>query len=312
MIRFVKHKDIDKNKWDECIKSSFNSIIYAYSWYLDIVTRNHWDAFITGDYNAVMPLPSKKKFGVKYLYQPLFTQQLGVFSKDYDENLIQEFVNGIIKKFRFAEYNFNVGNILNTISQNLIKNINLELNLKKRYSEISSAYSQNHKRNIKKAKENNIIITYNTEVNDIIDLFRNGRGAEIKSFNNHSYFTLEELIRTLRRKNLISAAGAYSPNENQPICGVIFLKDKERQIFFFSGNNEVSKESGAMHLLVDSFIEQCTGFCQTLDFEGSNNENLARFYRGFGAEEKYYYSIRVNNLPALTKRFLYLYKKFRY
>ncbi len=311
MIRFVKYKDIDKNKWDNCIADCYNSIIYAFSWYLDIVTLNKWDAFIADDYKAVMPLPSKKKFGIKYLYQPLFTQQLGVFSKSFDELLINDFINITKEHFRFAEYNFNVGNINSYIKENFIKNINLELNLEKPYADIFSSYSNNHKRNIKKAKENNISINYNVDFKSIIELFKKDKGARLNSFTNKSYIILNDLLTLLAEKGLIKSVGAFCPNEKEPICGVIFLKDNIRQIFLFSGNSLTAKETGVMHMLVDSYIEQCCKNEQILDFEGSNDENLARFYKGFGAEEKCYYSLRINNLPSITKRFLYLYKKFR-
>jgi hypothetical protein len=108
---------------------------------------------------------------------------------------------------------------------------------------------------------------------------------------------------------MLSCIGSY--NGENLIAGIIFLKDNNRQIFLFSGNNKIAKEVGAMYLLADSFIEQSCETTETLDFEGSNNENLARFYRGFGSEEKYYFSLKHNNLPSLTKRFLYFYKKLK-
>jgi hypothetical protein len=55
MIKYLKHKEINKEKWDKCISSSHNKIIYALSWYLDVVSPN-WDGLIKGDYEAVMPI----------------------------------------------------------------------------------------------------------------------------------------------------------------------------------------------------------------------------------------------------------------
>src|SRR6056297_1897646 len=80
MINYYLHKNIDKQKWDNCIQHAHNELIYAYSWYLDIVSP-HWDALIQGDYEMVMPLPKKRKYRITYLIQPLFTQQLGIFYK---------------------------------------------------------------------------------------------------------------------------------------------------------------------------------------------------------------------------------------
>ena len=81
MINYLSDKEIDFNKWDDCIDKS-TSLIYPLSWYLNCVSPN-WNAFIlekNGIYQAVFPICSKKKAGISYIYQPFFTQQLGYFS----------------------------------------------------------------------------------------------------------------------------------------------------------------------------------------------------------------------------------------
>ena len=80
MIHYLKRKDIDIVKYNTCIEASINTRIYAYSWYLDIVATN-WDILVLNDYEAVMPLPWRQKYFIKYMYPPAWTQQLGVFSK---------------------------------------------------------------------------------------------------------------------------------------------------------------------------------------------------------------------------------------
>ncbi len=80
MIKYLKHHEVAKDKWDECIDKAFNGIIYAYSWYLDLVSPE-WEALIEDDYSIVFPLTQRNKNNINYLFQPVFTQQLGVFSK---------------------------------------------------------------------------------------------------------------------------------------------------------------------------------------------------------------------------------------
>ena len=77
-IAYLTYQQINKSKWDDCINKSINKLIYAESFYLDTITEN-WDAIVLNDYEAVMPLIWKKKFGIKYLYQPAFLQQAGIF-----------------------------------------------------------------------------------------------------------------------------------------------------------------------------------------------------------------------------------------
>ena len=59
-IYYLKNKDIDLDKWNECIKNSFNGIVYAYSWYLDIVNEE-WEALVDENYTRVMPLTFANK-----------------------------------------------------------------------------------------------------------------------------------------------------------------------------------------------------------------------------------------------------------
>ena len=80
MIKYIKRRDLDITKYDACIENSIQSRIYALSWYLDVVADN-WDVLVLNDYEAVMPIPWKQKFGLKYITQPYFCQQLTIYSK---------------------------------------------------------------------------------------------------------------------------------------------------------------------------------------------------------------------------------------
>jgi hypothetical protein len=86
---------------------------------------------------------------------------------------------------------------------------------------------------------------------------------------------------------------SVSSSENNLIASALFVRDTHRHIFLFSGLSEEGKQKGAMPFLIDSFIQEHSGNNITLDFEGSNNENLARFYGSFGAEKNAYYGIRI-------------------
>ncbi|MCO5264962.1 MAG: hypothetical protein M9948_03645 [Lentimicrobium sp.] len=56
-----------------------------------------------------------------------------------------------------------------------------------------------------------------------------------------------------------------------------------------------------MSLLIDHFIKNFSGNHLTLDFEGSNDANLARFYSSFGSTRVTYPSIRLNNFPSIIR-----------
>ncbi|MGZ8510263.1 MAG: hypothetical protein ACXWWA_07800, partial [Chitinophagaceae bacterium] len=99
-IRFVPYKEIDLTKWDNCISTASNGLIYGYSYYLDHMAKQ-WDALVLDDYEAVMPLTWNRKYGIAYLYQPFLTAQLGVFGQDISAELLASFLQAIPAKFLY-------------------------------------------------------------------------------------------------------------------------------------------------------------------------------------------------------------------
>src|SRR5690349_23398356 len=109
-IQYLKREEIDSNRWDKCIEKADNGLIYAYSFYLDHMADN-WDALVLGDYEAVMPLTWRRKFGIYYLYQPFVTASLGVFTTlPIDETLMATFIDQIPRKFKLIDIDLNTGN----------------------------------------------------------------------------------------------------------------------------------------------------------------------------------------------------------
>ena len=81
--------------------------------------------------------------------------------------------------------------------------------------------------------------------------------------------------------------------------------------FLFSGLTIEGKQRQAMTFLLDHVIKLNAGKPMTFDFEGSDDENLARFYLGFGGEERRYPSYSYNNMSAAGKAVLRLWKKIK-
>lgn len=300
MIKYLKHHQINKALWDDCIDRSVNSLIYAYSWYLDIACPE-WDALIEDNYSSIFPLTKAGKYGIKYLFQPFFAQQLGLFSVNpLSDKLLSDFLQNIPSEFHFIEIAVNSENKSVPSGFDVVKNINCELNLNSSYETIYSHYSTNAKRNLAKAKKSDLTINNKADINDIITLFRQNRGKEITKLSDRHYLILLRLIETCIQKGKATISSIYS-SRNKLTAAAVFLKTKKRNIFLFSGSDIDSKENGAMFLLIDNFIKQNSAQDSILDFEGSNNPNLAKFYNGFGAIENSYYLIKKNSLPLFIK-----------
>jgi hypothetical protein len=307
LIRYLQHNEIDKEKWDACIKGSFNSMAYAASWYLDQIHED-WEALVEDDYERVMPLTGRKKFGVYYLFQPYFVQQLGVFSKSIlTPGIIKNFINNIPEKFQFVDIKLNSFNNLSDKSLDLQPNRNYVLDLIHDYNKLYSRYSSNTKRNLKKSANSNLSLVKNIKPEAIITLFRDNRGKNLKNWTDSHYLQLQKLIYLSIHNGKGITYGVFTEH-NQLCAGAFFLSSSNRLIFLFSGADKTALETGAMPLLIDEVIKEYAPGNLVLDFEGSNDDNLARFYKGFGAKESSYLSLKINRLKFPMKSVLNVYQ----
>jgi len=296
MIRHLRHHEIDKERWDDSIRKSFNGIIYAYSWYLDIVSPG-WEALMNDEYKTVMPLTGGKKMGIRYLFTPFFVQQLGVFSSSkLTADDVLGFLKAIPAEYKYWEVNLNTFNNVAGSAFTFKPNLTHELDMIQGIEAIRKDYADNTKRNIKKAQLQNLAIVHNPKREEIISLFRANRGKDIEVLQEQHYDILRKLLQALDGRGRLHTRGVVNEN-NELVAGAFFTDANGKVIFLFSGNSPEGKEKGAMFLLIDNFIAENSHKNLVLDFEGSNDPQLARFYRGFGAKECVYLQARMNGLP---------------
>ena len=309
MIRYLTHNQIDKSLWDECVEQSPDGLVYVWSWYLDAVHPG-WEALVEDDYKAVMPLTSGNKFGVKYLFQPFFTQKFGIFSKNKLSNEeIEAFLTAIPDKFKFAEFRINTSSSsddLKDFQTSVHRNIELQLN--QEYSVIAENYHSNTKRDLAKAKKEGLKAVAAVEPSVVIDLFRKNRGQDIKHWGDKEYNRLLGLVKTAQSHEKCLVLGVNANNNDKLVAGAFFMISHHKIVFLFSGTDEANKELHGLTFLLDYVIEKYSGTDFTLDFEGSDNDGLARFYKGFGGEEKYYRELKFNKLNKIYKFALKIFK----
>lgn len=311
MITYLQHHQIDFTKWDSCVNYAINGIIYPYSFYLNQVSPG-WEALIYKDYEAVMPLPVKKKWGVWYIIQPLFVQQLGVFSnRPVDENMIEAFLVAIPRKFRYVNIPLNTYNPLKIKEKYASRTSKTyELDLISPYDQIQRGYSGQTRRNLKKAKQERVFIIRNTDPMPLIESFRKNRGKSVSNLQESSYETLKHLIYSGIHRGDTQVYSAYS-KQNTFCAGVVFFTSHKKSILIFSGSTPEARTNGAMTAIIDTFIQDHAGINLTLDFEGSNEENLARFYAGFGSKECVFLQLEMQHFPLMIKPLVNMYLRLR-
>jgi hypothetical protein len=290
-VRYLHRWQVDDERWNQAVSSSGFSMVYAQSWYLD-ACADYWAALVLEDYDFVMPVAYRRKLGFKYLYQPRFCQQLGIYSeKQVDAQIVTAFLNTLRKHFWLGDYAFNEGNLLEASrTLQVTENVNFVLGMKAEYETLSKAYSENCRRNIKKAMQSGLKFSGDVSISELVLL---------KEKHDHSpqthkhYQSLAEMFSGMLEAGRVQA---YGMKLGQELCaGAIFASGHIRIHYLLSVSTSTGKENSAMFGLIDRVIQRHAGQDLDLDFEGSNLEHLARFFRGFGAQAQRYQRIRFNN-----------------
>ena len=294
MIVFHENYEIDKVRWDNCIKDSPRSLPYAYSWYLDHMSPG-WQALIEGDYNSVFPIPGSVRFGIKYIATPIFLQQLGVCCSDKTNPIdISRFLDKIPDDFKLVDL---------CVGQKVIHNefivtekADFELDLSKPYELLYKNFNRNCKRNILQSSKFRPVITDDIAPIDLIKLFIENKGSEINGIKKSAYSRLENLMNYCISNKKGKISGVL--NENKKLFyGLFFLISEGRKTMILLANTPESHEKRTGYYVYNELIRESAGSDIVLDFSGSSIPSIASFMKSFGSVNNPYYRIYRNRLP---------------
>ena len=240
----------------------------------------------------------QKKWGIKYLYQPLFSQQLGIFPNPTE--IIKEiFYTELLKNFKYSDFQINSKNSATSNEKdiNFAARVNYLLPLNQDYNLLSKSFSKNTKRNLVKANKNKLSLVQGIRLEEYLEFKQENLVA---SLNKKDFASLKSLIAFGQYKGFGKIYGVYS-EDNKLCAAVYFCRWKNRVIYMNAASNELGKELRGMYFLVDKFIKNHAAQNITLDFEGSMIPGVARFYNGFGATPETYFQLKFNRLPLPLK-----------
>ncbi|WP_299064864.1 hypothetical protein [uncultured Polaribacter sp.] len=280
MIKLISRKNINIDKYDDCIQNSIQSRIYAFSWYLDRVSKN-WSVLVLKDYEAVLPISWQRKLFFKYSNQPYFSQQLGVFSKkQISKELQEEFLSQVSAKFFKVVIHLNSQNY-STENTSTLKNYKLSLNTD--YDSLKKRFSKGRKHAIKVGDKASLVLK-ETTIDELIKIHNDNYLYKIP------YNVLRELSKSILSNKKGFLLGVFE--DGQLLGGALFTNHNKRITYLFATFTVKGKTLQASSFLLSEVIKkhQQTGII--LDFEGGNMPNIAKFYRSFGAEEENYFAFK--------------------
>lgn len=290
-LQYLQRNEIDSVKWNRCIDQAVNGMIYGYSWWLDEMAVK-WEGLILNDYEAVMPLTQKRKYGIRYLYQPPFTQQLGIFSQEpVSPALTKLFLNEADKHFSFAEIFLNYGNP----SPSLISRTNLILPLSSPYALINKNYKKDLIKNLKKAAHYRFVYKKDYNLDKALELFRQAYGVRLPHLKEEDYNRFRRAcVNALEHKAVLLRA--LYDEQNRLLATALFLQSHGRLYLIQSTTLSGGRRIKANHYLLDSMIREFSERPLILDFEGSDIAGIAHFYKNFGSAVQPYFFYKKNTL----------------
>jgi hypothetical protein len=300
LIQYIPYQEIDKAKWDNCISKSPNGLLFAYSWYLDAVC-DKWNALVYKNYEAVMPITVKSKLGISYFFNPIFAPQLGVFfSNKISDKILHEMISAIPGSIKLIDICLNSENKIEGLADYKVTQKHCQyIDLNISFESIKSGYSSNLIRNLKKAEKNNLELKINSEVKNVITLFKKGKGGKLEEMKPKTFLHLEKLLKAIIKNKSGKIYNAYF--ENQLIASACFAWSNNRIIYIKGGSTELGREKGAMHFIMDAVIKEFSNTEKVFDFGGSNITEVARFNKNFGSSDYVYSCLKKNSLPSYIK-----------
>ena len=310
-IRHVCHNDIDKSKWDNAILASPQCRVYATSWYLDAATNRQWNALVSENYEHVMPLPVKRLWpGTSIIYQPVLSQQLGIFGRNIGSSDIQDFLQAIPNKFAEVSIPMNSANrIFEIDGYQVVEKTNLELDVSISYKELYSAFQKGVRSALKKG-QHSLILSESDDVDTLVSFYKEVMQSKL-NLKNSRFTLIRSIIMALMSRNYGFIVEARDLQGNL-VGANFFCVFEGRIINLFGASNLAGRKLEAMHNLLNFTFLKYAGKPFIFDFEGSDIPPVKAFFESFGAKHQPYAVYTRTKISPLLSTIRSLKASFRF
>lgn len=306
-VQLLNSEHIDPEKWDRFIGSSLEGAVYHEYETLNTLCRR-WKAFVVvdGDWRAVFPFELKRKWVINYSFPPMFTQYLGpVFARDLGDQDKRAIHEVFAKRFKemgrslvasFSPEIEDTGIWMRT-GFRVSDRTTYWLKLDKTCADLEKKYSENIRRNIKKAARRFEVKQGDLRPSDAVTLFREEVGHQIDSITEDQYVGYIRWVEHLQKKQ---RARIYSARAEDGVCAgfIVVLNSGANRIYSMGALRSSERKSGLSPLLLSRAIcDSVEDGVSYFDFEGSMVEGIARFFRSFGSEKITYQSVSLKKFP---------------
>ena len=285
--------------------------IFEQPWWLDAVAPNQWDAVEiekNGIVIARLPFYKTKRFGMKMIEMPAYTQTLGYWVQDTGSKAAKKYARHkdlITELIEQLPKGYCVDIALDHNCEYLFpfkwKGFKLEMLYSYRIDSISdmdflwNGLADNIRREIKKARK---IVTIEDDhpIDDLIKMQNKTFARQGRSINTDDLIKrLDSVLIEHNARKLLCAVDS----DGRIHAASYFVFDKECFYYLIGGGDPDLRTSGASSLLMWEGIQLASEVSKSFDFEGSMIEPIERFFRSFGGKPTPYWKVVKLNL-ALT------------
>ncbi len=292
-MQILASEKIDQVKWDDCIEHSPNVLVYANYEYLNTLC-DHWAALIIGDYETVLPLPWRNKWGIRYLYAPAFIQQLGFFGNLNNLNH-SEIWRSIFEFAKFGDLFFNYQNEDLLLDRGIIAKTNYTISLRQTYPEIAADYTQDLVKNLQKSAKKNLHYSSELLIENCVSLFQKQYQERFPHLTNESILRFKQICLKFSKDGRCITRTVYA--ENELVSTAILFNHCHRLYLIMNATNETGRTLAANHFLIDQIIQEFSEEELLFDFEGSEKKGIKAFYESFHPANQPYFQQSYNKLP---------------
>jgi len=307
MIRYLGPGELNRPQWDALLAQAPDGLIYGLSWYLDIVSPG-WAALVkeeNGRYVAGLPLPERRKFGLRYLKQPLFAQQLGFFSLAPPTAADWQQIGQLLaRRYRFiTQYAFNTSNEALLAASPLPGLAGADfttyyLSLRPGYPQLLAGYKANRRWRLNQARRRGLRVEVSTDIDGLVRLFAENTAPKIYGIigEAYEYRLLRALYAAASQRGLARMWQARAAG-GEVVAMILLFEYRGRLTYIFNASTLAGKEAGAISVLLDEVFRTYAGQDVTFDFEAPEVASVAHFYSSFGSVAMPFRAITANRLP---------------
>lgn len=283
-----------------------DALPYAWAWWLT-ATAGRWDAVVevkeeAEAYVSVFPLPIKTRPWGRDVYQPPFTQQLGLVTTAASRHRNVLDYLAVLPAARFAHFYVQLSAHNELVAAppgfKLVPRHTYRLNLAPAYAALAAAYSPDYRRRLSRnqGQPQPLHVTETATAAAIIQLFElHTPDAGLKK---QDYERLQALIHALQSRSCLLILEVREPATGVLLAGALFVRQPSLIIYLFAAASPEGKKAGAPLLLLDHVIQRHAGSPGlTLDFEGGMIPSIARFFANFGAAPVPYVALTQTRRP---------------